>query len=402
MRRDAKVTRIGLDCHRKFSNVTARSGEGKVVWRQKLDHADRDRLRDALCEWPQGTPVILEGTFGWGWLSDELVAAGLVPYLANSKKVANWRAARGLAKCNRVDADLLSELWDQQPRWWEVWLAPPEIRGQREWLRYRMGLVGIQTMLKNRIHAVLHRHGIVNQYSDLFGVKGRFFLKDLLSEDGDLPPSTRKVLGGLLWLLDQVRRLIAAATREIHRFVHRTPDARRLRTLPGVSYILAYTILAEIGRIERFKGSRQLAAYSLLAPLANETGESDDGSPLGRHVGFAGRRTLKWAFIEAARTAIRKDPRMRAVYDRRTNGGKRDRNRGSIAVAHALCKATHAVLKHEVDYSPEPPPRPGTKANKKQPGLIARPASKKTRKKSRPGTGQPVTAMVTASDSSRL
>ena len=63
-------------------------------------------------------------------------AAGLDPHLASSRKVAAWRQARGMAKSNRTDADLLSELWDQQPRRWEVWLAPPEVRDRREWLAH--------------------------------------------------------------------------------------------------------------------------------------------------------------------------------------------------------------------------------------------------------------------------
>ncbi|MGA2584992.1 MAG: hypothetical protein ABSG31_17095 [Tepidisphaeraceae bacterium] len=41
--------------------------------------------------------------------------------------------------------------------WWEVWLAPQEVRDQRELLRYRMALVRAQTQTKNRIHAILHR-----------------------------------------------------------------------------------------------------------------------------------------------------------------------------------------------------------------------------------------------------
>ncbi len=106
---------------------------------------------------------MLEGTFGWGWMSDELKAAGLDPHLASSSKVAGWRKARGIAKSNRTDADLLSELWSERGRWWEVWLAPPAVRQQREWLRYRMTLVRTQTGLKNRIHAVLHRHGILHE-----------------------------------------------------------------------------------------------------------------------------------------------------------------------------------------------------------------------------------------------
>ncbi len=95
--------------------------------------------------------MVLEGTFGWGWISDELAAAGLNPHLASSGKVAGWRQARGIAKSNRTDADLLSELWSERQRWWEVWLAPPAVRQQREWLRYRMTLVRLQTGLKNRI-----------------------------------------------------------------------------------------------------------------------------------------------------------------------------------------------------------------------------------------------------------
>ena len=128
MKTRANVTQIGLDSHRKFSKVTGRDAEGRVVWRQRLEHADRAALRVRLRQWPEGVPVVLEGTFGWGWLSDELSAAGLDPHLASSSKVAAWRKARGMAKSNRTDADLLSELWMQQPRWWEVWLAPPEVR----------------------------------------------------------------------------------------------------------------------------------------------------------------------------------------------------------------------------------------------------------------------------------
>ena len=54
---------MGLDIHSKFSKVTARNGQGKIVWRQRL------------ADWPNGAPVLLEGTFGWGWMSDELTTA---------------------------------------------------------------------------------------------------------------------------------------------------------------------------------------------------------------------------------------------------------------------------------------------------------------------------------------
>jgi transposase len=329
--------------------------------------------------------VILEGTFGWGWLCDELELVGLEPHLASSRKVAAWREARGIAKSNRTDADLLSELWSQQPRWWEVWLAPPEVRDQREWMRYRMSLVRMQTRLKNQIHAIMHRHGIVHGFSDLFGREGRALLNLLVApNDATLRPSARATLKGYLQLLDHVRRQIARVTREIRRQLSKSPDGERLRTIPGINWILGYTILAEIGRIERFKSSKQLASYALLAPRADDSGEEDEEPPKGRHVGRVGRRTLKWAFIEAAHGAVRRGGRFRAIFDRRTHGGKRDRNRGYITVGHELARVVHVMLKKGVDYMEDPPARPG------------RGSRRRVHRKSRPGTGQPDHPMAVA------
>ncbi len=394
MKMETKVAQIGLDSHRTFSSVTARDGTGRVGWRKRLEHADRRQLREELKTWPKGTPVVLEGTFGWGWLSDELSAAGLEPHLASSKKIAAWRDARGLAKSNRTDADLLSELWNQQPRWWEVWLAPPEVRSQREWLRYRMTLVKLQTGLKNRIHAILHRHGIVHGVSDLFGTSGRRFLSLLVVPgEATLPNSTRAMLKGYLQLLDQLRRQIAQVTRELRGQITRTPAGERLRTLPGIDYILGYTILAEVGRIERFRSAKNMASYSLLAPRAYDSGEDDGEAPKGRHVGHAGRRTLKWAWIEAAHGAVRQGGRFREIFDRRTNGGTRDRNRGYIAVGHELCRTAYVLWKKEVDYQETPPPRPGHG----KPHRSRRCATKVTSGPSRPGTGQPDRPMVVVS-----
>jgi transposase len=385
----AKVTQIGLDVHRKFSIAAARDASHKIVWRERLEHVDRNELRRRLSQWADGTPVILEGTFGWGWMSDELSAARLDPHLASSRKVAAWRDARGLAKSNKIDADLLSELWDQKSemrggvpqRWWEVWLAPQEVRDQRELLRHRMALVKMQTETKNRIHALLHRHGIVSEFSDLFGVAGRRFLALLLQDKQRLRETGRQTLKDQLILLDALRRLIARATRQFRLQIKRSTPAKRLTSLPGVSTVLAYTIAAEIGRIERFGQARSLIRYSLLAPQADDSGEEREGKPIGRRIGHAGRHTLQWAWIEAARGAVRKDARLREIYNRRTDNGKKDRNRGYITVANVMCKIAFAMLSKQTDYQEVPPARPGSPTQEKD--------------FSRPGTGQPYHAMAT-------
>ena len=263
------------------------------------------------------------------------------------------------------------------------------IRDQREWMRYRMTLVQMQTGLKNRIHAVLHRHGIVQEYSDLFGVAGRSFLRDLAaSDDITLSRSGRTTLSGYLELLEQVRRMIAQVTLELRKQLNRAPEGERLRSLPGISWILGYVIFAEIGKIERFAGAKHLCSYSLLVPRAHETGDPGDEPPKGRHVGHVGRRTLKWAFIEGAHGAVRKGGRFRAIFDKRTGGGKRDKNRGYIAVAHELCRVAYVIWSKQVMYSETPPARPGQSD---------RAGRSRKRRTSRSGTGQPDHPMVVAS-----
>jgi len=56
------------------------------------------------------------------------------------------------------------------------------------------------------------------------------------------------------------------------------------------------------------------------------------------------------------------------MFDRVTNGGKKDRNRGYIKVARQLVKVVYAVWSKGVDYQEEPPVRPGYKKRKSRSG----------------------------------
>ena len=98
MRTTDKVAQIGMDIHRNFSKVTARDAQQRILWRQRLEHRQHDAPRQHLARWPAGTPVVLEGSFGWSWLTDELADAGLTPPLASSRKVAAGRHLHGLGQ----------------------------------------------------------------------------------------------------------------------------------------------------------------------------------------------------------------------------------------------------------------------------------------------------------------
>jgi len=387
--RYASVACGGMDVHYKSSHVTFRDEDGEVVLRERLDHTNRPGLREQLARWPKGVPIVLEASFGWGWLSDLMEEVGLDPQLSNCYKVEKYRQTRGWVKTNKKDADLLSMLpgetrWKPDP-WWRVWRAPAEVRDRREWMRYRADLVALTTGTKNRIHAVFHRHGIFfDEATDLFGGLGRRFL-DQLSQDGRhaggmLPEGALEVLRGLVNLHTYLRLELAKIAKTLRGQLERDDLAKRLDGIPGIGLILSHTLRSEIGDIGRFKNHRKLAAYACLAPRSDDTGEADpERPPLGRHLGGRGNRTLKWTFIEAAHGAVKRGGKWRAMYDRATDGGRKDRGRGYIKVARGLVQVVYIVWSRNVAYR-EAPPRRVAAGDRR---------TRRPRKNSRPGTGQP-------------
>jgi len=350
-----KVVCGGMDVHYKFSRVTFRDAKGEVVCRERLEHPDRKALAEHLSQWPPGIPIAMEGSFGWQWIAELMLQQGLNPQLANSLKVDKMREARGWAKTNKKDADLVSLLPLEKTDWWRVWMAPSEVRDRREWMRYRADLVQTQTRTKNRIHAVFHRHGVFHEFSDLFGVQGRKFL-DALCQDGGgrLSGGALRAFRGYVSTLTHIRIELIEVMKELHKHLLRTPLTCHLRKhVPGFGAVLPHVVVAEVGDMARFGYShRRLAAYSLLAPRAWDSGKETDEPAVGRKLGHRGNRTLKWAFLEAARGAVRKGGHWRELWDRHTQGGKKDKNRGYLKVARQLCKLVVREW-HKAVFGPE-------------------------------------------------
>lgn len=383
------VASCGMDVHYRFSTVTFRDADGGIVRRERLDHRDRSALRKRLSQWPAAAPIVMEASFGWGWLSDEMADRGLDVHLSNCFKVKQMRKARGEVKTNRKDADLLSTLPFEPTPWWEVWLVPPDVREKREWLRYRSHLVGLQTQMKNRIHAIFHRHGIFHDFSDLFGTKGRAFLLDLCRDGSPyLSQGALAALRGEVTMLNQVRKQLADIAWFLKNNLGKDPIVVDLMTLPGIGLILAHTIVSEIGHILRFRNHRALASYSRLAPIANDTGEDDpQQTPQGRHLGYRGNSTLQWAFIEAAHGAVKHGEPFGDIFDRHTHNRKTNRNRGYIKVARQLVKIVYAIWRDQRPYSPvAPATKTKTKTKTKKHQDVNK--TRKMKMNTRSGTGR--------------
>ena len=365
----SNVKSIGMDVHYKSSEVCMTDGEQNVVRRERLDHADRKRLREKVSRWPKGVPVVMESSYGWGWLSEELTACGLTVQLSNCYKVKRWAKIHGAVHNNKADARTQSLVAFEKGDWWKVWLPPPGVRDDRCYLHYRQDLVQTNVQLRNRIHAIMHENGILHEFSDLFGVGGRAFLKELAKtgrwQEVQLRDGALEALRGLLALWHDVRGAIAAADRRLRDLLENSPSTRRLDTLPGIGVILAHTIAAEVGTIRRFHGEGALSRYGLVAPEDNTTGDQDPSrGGMGQHVPRHGNVRLKWALVEAAQGAKRKSPRLARIYNAYTNGGRSRRQQGLVRIAHELARLVYLVLDREVDYQEPAEPSAPRRASK--------------------------------------
>jgi transposase len=333
-------------------------GEIRAVERARLEHHDPQAMRAWLAHLDPEIPVALEATFGWPWVADLLEELGHPVHLAHPPVIR--ALAKHEAKTDRCDSDRLGkfQLRGILP---ESYLAPPEVRQRRERTRYRMALSALRTAVKNRAQAILHRHGILHDFSDLFGKAGRRFLENLA-----LPEGSRQALQGYLQVLDTLTVLMDEVERWMIINLETDEIVRLLMTIPGIGLILAHVIRAEIGEIERFPTARHLASYDGLAPMSDDTAGREGPrrcSPACNHV-------LRWAFIEAVhgvqRTKGGHGIRLRQLYARLCGSGRPKGRKSSakVAVAHKLSQLVHVVWTKRVPYSDTPPPRPGRSADR--------------------------------------
>jgi transposase len=225
-----------------------------------------------------------------------------------------------------------------------IWLPDPSVREERELARFRLHLVKHKSALKNRIHSTLINFGRPCPVSDLFGVEGRRLLERL-----DVPEPWLGDVVASLELIDHLERQITATEKRLREGHADHPYVPLLRSAPGIGWVLAFTIAAEIGEIGRFSSPAKLTSYTGLCPKVNQSGERDRRGPLTKH----GPRHLRWALIEATMHALR-HPAYAERYQRnkRRLGKQRGAKVAQIDIARRLAQAIWHMLSRSEEFAP--------------------------------------------------
>jgi len=249
------------------------------------------------------------------------------------------------AKTDRLDARTLAKLlWTGELE--AVWIPPDWTCRMRRRLARRDQLVRARSRVKNELHAVLIRCLKGRPpVSDLFGVRGRDWLRGL-----ELPEVEEETVNAGLRHIEFLDSEIEQVERLIAKDALRSPQIKRLMTVPGVNVICAAIFLAAVGDIHRFKGSRPVVAYLGLDPRVYQSGSA---AARGGRISKQGSPRARWALVEAARSVAHQPGPMHALYERIR--ARKGHNAAVVAVARKLAVLFWCMLTREQDYAHQQP-----------------------------------------------
>jgi transposase len=334
---------IALDVHKKYTWARVENAKGDRLYESRLAHA-HGTVKNFVNRWTAGSPVAVETVGNWYWVVDEIEAGGAKPQLVNARLAKLMMGS--VNKSDKLDCKGINRL-QRTGTLPTVWIASSSVRDARELPRTRMVLSRQRTQLKNRVHATLGKYGYtVEGASDAFGKKGRKIVEELLLR---LPPHTQQALQLILDELDHVTANLKQIEEQMIEVFSPCPEINWLKSLPGVGDILAVVIWTEIGRIERFSRAEQLASYCGLVPREHSSGGKIHFGAVRRDVNVY----LKWAFVEAANSALLNAERcgyghIHRLYQRIRP--RRGHGKAKVAVARHLSEASFWMLNQGEPY----------------------------------------------------
>jgi transposase len=333
----------GLDLSRKRLDVCLLSDQGELLDELAAfpDAAGLKALAERVEGHDQPVGAVIESMTGARFVHDTLERCGWEVEIADAQKV------KGLAplavKTDRIDARVLAVLShrDLVPA---IWLPDPRVRRERELARFRLHLVKHRSQLKHRIHSTLMAFGRPCPVTDLFGIAGRRLLASL-----ELPEPWRGNIEASLVLIDSLQSQVEEADAKLRASGADHPYVPHLLTVPGIGWVLAFTIAAEIGEISRFPSPTKLTGYTGLCPTVVQSGDSDRRGPLSKH----GPRYLRWALLEATMHALR-HPAYAERYQRnkRRLGRQRGAKVAQVDIARKLTVAIWHMLTRNQSFAP--------------------------------------------------
>lgn len=321
----------------------------------------RDWLKDAGC-----TLVAMESTGVYWKPVHAMLEEHFDVVVANARHIKNVPGRKTDVK----DCEWISDL-ARHGLISRGFVPPQDIRALRELNRFRRKAAQLQTGERNRLIKVLEAAGIklAGVASDALGVSGRAIIRALIGGE-DTPEAMAGLARGALrrktgalaraldaplmahqrlmlqTQLDRIERAEADLERidaELRRMAD--PYSRQieqLMSIPGINWINAITIIAEIGvDMTAFHSAAHLASWAGLCPGNNKSAGKNRSGQVGK-----GNVVLKTTLVNAAiaGSAVRGHKATFLAEKFRRLTAKRGKMRAAVAIAHKILVSVWHIL----------------------------------------------------------
>lgn len=385
---------LGIDIakHKHYASIIDQTG--KAITKPFPFHNHKEggqTLLNRIYQYIESPTEILIGMEATGhyWLAiySFLLDHGFSVIVLNPIQTNAWRKGTEIRKrkTDAIDATMIADII-RFGRFVETPLVDEKMFALKQMSRFRHALVSNMSDLKRKALVVLDQTFPEYQsiFSDVFGKTSSQLLLEYTSPSDyeqisidDLTKiieqASRKRLGkktantliqlasnsfGITFCKDAFSFQLKILIEQIHFIEDQIKECEEhmsqllvdldtpITTVPGVGSILGATILGEIGDIHRFDKPSKLVAYAGIDASVSQSGQFESS---GMSISKRGSSHLRRALFQAAITAHKHDPVLKAFYEKKRKQGKHYYVCIG-AVARKLCYIIYAILKNNKPY----------------------------------------------------
>jgi transposase len=286
---------IGIDLHKASFQACAVSDTGERHWEGRFPRTAEGIARFIAHGVSAAQAIAVEASGPTWAFVDALAPTGATIAVIDPRKTK--LKAGFAAKTDRLDARRLADALRRESVV-SIYVPPLAIRELREVCRGRHQVVRLRTRLAQMIRALLLRNDAGEPPGvRLYAPPALAWLRDVM-----LRPDATTGLRRLERLYRAVHADVVAADAEVKQRAAADRIAGALTRMTGLGPVLALTIRAEIGDIERFTSGPALASYAGLVPRVERSADRIYHGRITRQ----GSPWLRWALVEAAMHAIKR------------------------------------------------------------------------------------------------
>lgn len=326
---------VGLDVHKKTIYGYVMDKKGSKIYEKEFKTQPHELNMFLLNVKRNDSLIAIESCSCWQYTYDYLQDAGYDLILAHPLGVKALKKVK--RHTDKDDAKLLADLlrMNMLP---ESYAAPEDVRIKRQITRHRHSLTDVENQIKNKIHAILLRHGYEVPYSDAFCKSALTYMHDL-----NLPECDRFELNQYIDLVQTLQSQKTKCSEVVENIANDDPNVRIAVTMPGMGNYAATTFVAEVGDIRRFDKADKVASFAGLVPKVHQSGEK---TKLG-NITKQGNTNLRYVMVQAANIAVQHDKTLRKTYNRLKHKGH---NKAIVAVARRMVTLLYVMLKNNIKY----------------------------------------------------